>query len=311
VPRDSCPAHGTASERPGTFADVNDPGKEAVEKFEQETVDKRRVSDHLVRGIDFLFALTLGQGILLYHAFWTDPLHHRYIPVALALCSVYITTFLSFIDWHLAMEHRPYLVTWDLQQGHERLRERVRVFIDLGIVILYAYLLINATVLITDPGHSLSHFLIGYPLIFALYVAWNLLRHQRYPNASAVTWALGSFAFIFTVIYAGYIAIGNSGEVSNDITLGIVILAILVYRLVNGIVRKHSDSPVNGISTETPLAPRQVVGSSVLQPGAANGQQCQPTAVERERPQRAAAPAGPDQRSAPQGGEEGRTGSGG
>ncbi len=222
----------------GTFVDVNACGSNAVAHFEGESIDKRRVSDHLVRGVDFLFALTLGQGVLLFRAFWTDPLHLRYAPVALALGAVYITTFLSFIDWHLAMEQRPYLVTWDITYG-ERLRERLRVFIDLIIVILYAYLLVNATVLIDDPGHSVSHFLIGFPLIFVFYTVWGLLRRNRYPAASTRTlWVLGSFTVVFVAIYAVYTATRSSGKASNEIVLAVVIAAVLLYRVINGLFHR-------------------------------------------------------------------------
>jgi hypothetical protein len=213
-------------------------GSQAAADFEKQSIDKRRVSDHLVRGVDFLFALTLGQGILLYRAFWTDPLHPQYAPVALALCSVYATTVLSFIDWHLAMEQRPYLVTWDLDYS-ERLRERLRVFIDLIIVILYAYLLINATVLIDHPGHSLSSFLIGFPLIFVFYTVWGVLRRNRYPKASKSTpWVLAGFAVVFGAIYAVYAATNSSGKAGNEVVLAIVIGTVFLYRLINGAVHK-------------------------------------------------------------------------
>jgi len=147
-------------------------------------------------------------------------------------------TFLSFIDWHLAMEQRPYLVTWDLKFG-ERLRERLRVFIDLIIVILYAYLLVNATVLIKDPGHSVSAFLIGFPLIFVFYTLWALLRRKRYPTASKSTlWVLTGFTLIFATIYVVYAATNSSGKASNEIALAIVIVAVFLYRFINGLVHK-------------------------------------------------------------------------
>lgn len=219
---------------PTMASSVTDPGLAAAADFEGEAVDKRRASDHLVRGVDFLFALTLGQGILLFQPFWTDPLHENYIPVALALFAVYFTTFQSFIDWHLAMEKRPYLVTWDL--GHwERLRERFRVFIDLTIVIVYAFMLVNATKLLADPGHDLNLFLIGFPLIFLLYTAWHILRTIRYPNADPLTLRLLVASTTgFVVLYIAYRAVEPpswlSDQAYNNVALIVAILLTAAYR---------------------------------------------------------------------------------
>lgn len=86
---------------------------------------KTLASDHLVRGVDFLFALTLGQGILLFRAFWADPLDPDHMTVALALVAIYFTTIQSFIDWHLAMERHPYLVEWSIRGWSGRSSECV------------------------------------------------------------------------------------------------------------------------------------------------------------------------------------------
>lgn len=219
-------------------------GAQLAADFEADAVDPRRASDHLVRGIDFLFALTLGQGILLFQDFWRDPLHIDNLPVALALFAVYFATFQSFIDWHLAMEQRPFLVTWDLDFW-ERLRERIRVFVDLSIVIFYAYLLVNATPLISDPGHDLKPFLIGFPIVFGLYTVWSVLRRIRYAGASmARLWVVLAFAVAFLGIYIGYGVISAPGWLpthrdQNVFALAVVITTVFLYRVTNMFVGRR------------------------------------------------------------------------
>jgi hypothetical protein len=144
---------------------------------------EKRASDHLVRGVDFLFALTLGQGILLFREFWTNPLAHDHLTVALALAAIYFTTIQSFIDWHVAMERDPYLVEWDYDPWPRTL-ERLRFAVDLLVVMTYAFLVVNAVPLINDPDASLAVFLAGFPAILALYLVWAVLRRRRYPDAT-------------------------------------------------------------------------------------------------------------------------------
>jgi hypothetical protein len=212
-------------------------GSESVmlaERLEQRELQTQRLSDHLVRGIDFLFALTLRQGILLYKEFWIDPLHPRNLPVFLALVSVYVTTFLSFIDWHLAMERRPYMVARELPVKEWR-REWFRVWIDLLIVMVYAFLLVNGTILIHDPNHSINAFLLGYPIIFGLYLGWGLLRRKRYPDSPANRlWLLFFTAIAFLVISLCYRFISGDIRAGNVASLSVVIVITLIYRFISG-----------------------------------------------------------------------------
>jgi hypothetical protein len=207
--------------------------------LEERALQTQRLSDPLIRGIDFLFALTLGQGILLYKDFWIDPLHSRNWPVFLALVSVYVTTFLSFIDWHLAMERMPYMVDRNLP-GKVWRREWSRVWIDLLIVMVYAFLLINGLVLIHNPNHSINAFLIGYPIIFALYLVWGLLRRKRYTNAPTNRlWLLFGTAIVFLAISLCYRFIPGDVRAGNIASLLVVIVATVVYRFISGSMHKR------------------------------------------------------------------------
>lgn len=197
------------------------------------TPAQQRASDHLVRGVDFLFALTLGQSILLFQDFWTAPFAHDHLTVALALLAIYVVTLHSFVDWHLAMEDYPYGAGWD-ESGVARTFERLRFVVDVLIVGGYAFLVVNAVPLVRDPGHDLSLFLGGFPFIFGLYTLWALLRRRRYPKASR-PWA--SFAAVagtavmlalHEIDHGGFL---NDGADQNNIYLVLMIAVTLVYRI--------------------------------------------------------------------------------
>jgi hypothetical protein len=191
-------------------------------------LNTKHLSDHLVRGIDFLFALTLGQGILLFQWFWSDPLHSRNIPVALALLAVYLTTFLSFIDWHIAMDERPYMVT--VGTTGEQWLERLRVWIDLLIVMTYAYLLINANDFKSDPNHSLNAFLIGFPIMFVLYIVWELLRRLAYSAPRTSLSVLVGTLVALVAVAACYHAINGNIHDGDIASLSVVIAIIGAFR---------------------------------------------------------------------------------
>lgn len=190
------------------------------------------MSDHLVRGVDFLFALTLGQGILLFRSFWIQPALPQHWPVVLALVSVYATTFTSFIDWHLAMESKPYVVDRSRTTHHRT--EWCRVWIDLLTVMVYAYMLVNATTLIATPGHSLSSFLIGFPIIFICYGTWVGLRRAQYEDRPGRRLCLITTIFLtYTALWAVYTTAIHHGHQANEIVLIIATILVVVYRIAN------------------------------------------------------------------------------
>lgn len=189
-----------------------------------------------------MFALTLGQGILLFRAFWTDPVDHDHLTVALALAAIYFTTIQSFIDWHQAMEDHPYRVEWR-EPVLQRTLERLRFAVDFTIVMAYAFLVVNAVPLIENPGSDLDIFLAGFPTVFALYFAWALLRRRRYPGAGRpLAMAVGLAAF--GALYIAYRLdlgsfFGNSAN-ENDAFLVAVLVLMAIYRISNTVPRWRS-----------------------------------------------------------------------
>jgi hypothetical protein len=201
------------------------------------SAQERSTSGHLVRGVDFLFALTIGQGILLYRDFWIDPLAHDHLTVALALAAIYVTTVQSYIDWHLAMERDPYLVAWH-RPWKERTFERARFTIDLMIVGTYAFLVVNAVPLVNDPSASLDVFLAGFPVIFALYLIWSILRRKRYRNGGTpvpMAISLCALGALYVVYRADRGAFLGSGADENNIYLIAALVVTACYRLSNSV----------------------------------------------------------------------------
>src|SRR5437867_1539844 len=97
------------------------------------TPEQQRLSDQLVRLVQVFFALVLAQSLVLFRSALLHPFNYDNRIAVLALGCVFYTTVASWIDWHVAMARRPY----DTRQ----LPERFRVYADVGISMLYAYLL--------------------------------------------------------------------------------------------------------------------------------------------------------------------------
>src|SRR5437879_1744694 len=119
------------------------------------SLDQQRVSDQLVRLVQVIFALVLGQSLLLFKAVLLNPFTSDHWLAALAWATVFYTTVASWIDWHVVMARRPY----DTRQ----LVDRFRIYSDVGIAALYAYLLFTIEPLIGNPRGTLFYHLIGYP----------------------------------------------------------------------------------------------------------------------------------------------------
>lgn len=67
----------------------------------------RRISDQLVRLVQIIFGLVVAQSLALYRDVVVHPASDGHWLAALALATVYITTALSWIDWHVTMEYSP------------------------------------------------------------------------------------------------------------------------------------------------------------------------------------------------------------
>jgi len=226
---------GVHPESPHAAADFDNEQSEIASTLDRATAEEAEVhtSGHLVRMIDFFFALVLGQGILRYHQVVTAPFQSNGV-VILALVTIYYTVIRSFVAWHTAIEQRRYRInTTDV-----RTIELWRLYIDALIVAVYAYMVLCAEPLINDGGASIEALLWGFPLLFLLYLAWGLLRRAA--------WGPDEFEFDFLILFGGLYAfvaeiyslapyglLERDRSTVNGIFLSICLLLMFLYRYIN------------------------------------------------------------------------------
>jgi uncharacterized HAD superfamily protein len=160
------------------------------------SIDQNRVSDQLVRLVQVFFALVLAQGLFLFRKALLNPFAIANRIAVLATAAVFYTTVSSWVDWHVAMAHRPY----DTRQH----AERFRVYADVGVATLYAYLLFTIEPIVGHPDASLTRHLAGYPLVFAAYLLSGWLRVWTHGRSASKRHPLVIGFFVYTALVLGY-----------------------------------------------------------------------------------------------------------
>jgi hypothetical protein len=196
----------------------------------------RRISEQLVRLVQVLFGVVAGQSLLLYRDVVTSPFHHARLAAALALLSIYVMIVWSWIDWNTTMELRPY--DFRPHGGTRSGRfiehsERFRLYADIAIVTVYAYVLFQVQPLVGHPSADIRYLLLGYPTVFALYLASGILRVVRHgPKASnipPILWYLAVFLGVL-LVYALLRETEISGFALNCVALVATVVAMRTYR---------------------------------------------------------------------------------
>lgn len=192
------------------------------------------ISGHLVRLIDFFFGLVIAQGVLRFDTVFKEPWNAT-PQVLVALVIIYYTVVRSFIAWHSAIEQWRYRVL--VSKDRIRTIELWRVYTDIFIVIVYAFLLLTAEPLIHDEGADISAFLFGFPVLFALYVLWGRLRRIAWggndPFNLLYLVFFGFASFVVAGVYKLNPDIGISEALGNTIALGCIGLLMVLYRFIN------------------------------------------------------------------------------
>ena len=186
--------------------------------------DQQKVSDQLVRLVQVFFALVLGESLVVFKDVLLNPF--AYALAAVAWGTVFYTIVASWIDWHVVMARRPY----DTRQQVDRFR----IYSDVAIAVLYAYLLFTIEPLIANPSVTLIYHLLGYPLVFVLYLASGLLRRwvhgKKASRPSLIVWALVAYSSL-TI---GYHLIRThaiiDANIQNGLTLAVVLMLMFGYR---------------------------------------------------------------------------------
>lgn len=161
----------------------------------------RRISDQLVRLVQIVFGLVLAQSLLLHRDIIIHPFSGGNWLAALALVTVYVTTVLSWIDWHVTMELRPYNFN---PRNRYRLTERARLGLDLSIVTLYAYLLFSIEEFKKAPNNSIELFLLGFPTVFLAYLLSGLARRRSHGKLASNPGPIVIFGIVYFLLCLGY-----------------------------------------------------------------------------------------------------------
>lgn len=181
-------------------------------------VDKKSFSDRLVTLVQVVFAVVIGGGLIEFREILFPP---KGTIALYALIAVYATAIMSWAGYHYRMEQYPYTHTklgiW-------------RLFIDILIVITYAFLLFAGTTQAIEP------YLWGFSVVFLWYVISGLLRCKEYaePEASRLrllikffyTYSL-SVPLLFRILtcYAGVSTI-----LLSQIFVWFPLVAMLIFR---------------------------------------------------------------------------------
>jgi uncharacterized HAD superfamily protein len=192
--------------------------------------EQQRVSDQLVRLVQVFFALVLAQSLVLFKKPLLDPFAYGNRVAILALLTVFYTTVASWIDWHVAIVRRPY----DTRQ----FQERYRVYADLAVAMLYAYLVFTIEPLVGAPYISLTAHLLGYPLVFALYLLSGLLRRMTHGKAASKIQPILMATIVYSILVAGYDVLAQRPQ-AREWMVQVNVGALLATLFIMWIYRKH------------------------------------------------------------------------
>ena len=160
------------------------------------------LADQMLRIVQLVFGVVIASSLTTYKDVVIDPLSDAHRVAALALLAVYLTAVLSWMGWHATMERYPYMYYKDGTRDIS-VNEHFRVFSDLAVVILYAYVLFRIELLKTTPSADITPMLVGYPLIFAFYLLSGHLRIKAYDRrASRVLPLLAGFVVFLALVVA-------------------------------------------------------------------------------------------------------------
>lgn len=126
-------------------------------------------SDRLVTLVQVFFAVVIGGGLIEFHEILFPP---KNTIAFWALFGVYVTSIMSWTGYHSRIDECPYV--------HSRIGI-LRLFTDILIVILYAFLLFAGA----SGGASIESYLWGFSIIFLLYVVAGCLRRKEYRTKEA------------------------------------------------------------------------------------------------------------------------------
>ena len=189
-------------------------------------------SNYLVGMIDIFFALVVGQGVLVFQTAIAQPFSAS-PQVWLALMLIYYTVIRSFVAWHSAIE-----AGWYRMSSDRRTTELWRLYVDVLIVALYAYMFIAAEPLMKEEGSNLGGLFWAFPVLFALYWLWGCFRRVAWGEDEFDFWVLLLFGVLYAALAAFYVllpsgTLGIGEETGNTLALATALALMALYRYVN------------------------------------------------------------------------------
>ena len=192
--------------------------------------DTERFSEQLVKLPEIIFGLVLAQSLVSYRAILIDPVPSgdpsSHVVAIVALITVYITTVLRWYDWHHTMMDRPY----DMSRFGGT--EWARLASDMVIVVLYAYLLFSIAPFESDPTAIIWRHLLGYPLIFIVYLLSGVARRRAYgPLASNLRSIIAFLAILSGVVSEYWLLTRQGASLALNVVVLLAVLGLmLLYR---------------------------------------------------------------------------------
>jgi uncharacterized protein len=205
------------------------------------TETDQKVSDQLVVLIQVVFGFVLAQSFSGYATVILSPWEPQNRVAFFALLVIYITTVLSWMDWHLTMALRPYNL--NPAAGLVRI-EQFRVFSDLLIVSIYAFALLSVESLAKDAGGDALKYLWSFSAIFLGYTISGVLRRMSYGSLASSLRPILFFLALYVLLGVSYFYLRRSqhhdATALNAVAISLALLLMLAYRLVRRSVRERN-----------------------------------------------------------------------
>ncbi|MCX8192396.1 MAG: hypothetical protein N3G77_01130 [Nitrososphaeria archaeon] len=147
--------------------------------------EKEPLANKFTNLVDVIFGVLLAQGLLLYKENILNAFSVDYLSENLAILAVYVIILFSWYGYHNSIIRFPYNRTfWS----------RIRLTLDLSILIVYAYMLYGL-----KDSYRL---LLGSAIVFLLYLITGLVRIKEWKDGRVSKWELNlSFFVSFLVMY--------------------------------------------------------------------------------------------------------------
>jgi hypothetical protein len=224
---------GIHPESPHAAATFSSEEDEIASRKTRLTQEEREAatSSRLIDLINIFFALVLGDSVARYSGVVSAPWHSN-VPVLLALLTIYYTILRSYVAWHAAIVERRYRI-----YASVRTTELWRVYIDVTIVAVYAYMFIVSKPLEEHPGADVSGLFYAFPVMFLLYALWGQLRRAAWGPDDFKLRILFGFALLYALVALQYrfsiIDVNVSNTTGNVIGLVTALGLMASYRYVN------------------------------------------------------------------------------